>query len=105
VAVPGGGLRGALEKLGFNQPVAAEAIFAGLREDLAWIATAVSPEQRQKLGGSPRATQKEVAQTRDLQVAGVPALRRGLDQDQRAAELDDMKRREAELSRMRRGPR
>ena len=97
-----GARRSALEKLGVSQPVAAEAVFAGLREDLAWISTAASPQQRERLEGSRRATQKEMEQARDRQIAHGAALRQGLQQDARAAELDGMKRREGELAAIKR---
>jgi hypothetical protein len=98
----GGGLRRILEPLGLAQVAAAESIRASLRQDIDWIKDAVTVEQQQKLEGSPRTTQEGMEQARDRQVAGVAALRRGLAQDTRAAELDAMKRRDAELGAIKR---
>lgn len=87
----GGGLRRVSEALGITSLLAVEQVFAALREDTTWIASAASPEQRAKLGPQQPVSQEQRERARDRAIEDKHAVRRQLAQDRRAGELEAMR--------------
>jgi len=86
----GGGLRRILQKAGLEHIVAADAVISALRDDLDWVASAATPEQRAKL--EPReVTQEERERARDSQIDDALRLRGQLAADERIGELARMR--------------
>jgi hypothetical protein len=81
-----GGLKRALEKVGLQHIVAFEQVLAALGEDVSWLATAATAEQKSKLHPRP-VSHEERGRARDRQAEDAWSVRRQLSHDRRLGDL------------------